>query len=120
MKMKKYYIGVDVGSISTNVAIIDEHRNVIETVYIRTEGKPIASVQRGIQIMREKLLNKYQKSLEISGAGATGSARELTGVIIGADVVRNEITAHSLASLHVREDIQTVIDVVRDRGRLFE
>jgi predicted CoA-substrate-specific enzyme activase len=111
MKKKQYYIGVDVGSISTNVAVIDEEINIIDTVYIRTEGKPIASVQRGVQIMRDKLEKKFSVPLEISGAGATGSARELTGVIIGADVVRNEITAHSLASLHVRDDIRTVIEI---------
>ncbi len=111
MSDKKYYIGVDVGSISTNVAVIDEERNIIESVYIRTEGKPIQSVQRGIQMMKEKLSDRFPDGLEITGAGATGSARQLTGVIIGADIVRNEITAHSLASLHVRKDVQTVIEI---------
>ncbi|MHA1111923.1 MAG: acyl-CoA dehydratase activase [Promethearchaeota archaeon] len=107
----QYFIGVDVGSISTNVAVIDQDRNIIETVYIRTEGKPINSVQRGIRIMRQKLNSHYGNDIEISGVGATGSARQLTGVIIGADVVKNEITAHSLASLHVRKDVQTVIEI---------
>ncbi len=113
MKMsdKKYYIGVDVGSISTNVAVIDEERNIVESAYIRTEGKPIASVQKSIQIVRNKLKNNKPDGLEISGAGATGSARQLTGVIIGADIVRNEITAHSLAALHMRKDVQTVIEI---------
>ncbi len=105
--VEKYYLGVDVGSISTNIAVIDEKREVVESVYIRTEGKPIQSVQKGIQLMREKLGKHY----EISGAGATGSARRLTGVLIGADIVRNEITAHALASLNVRKDIQTIIEI---------
>jgi predicted CoA-substrate-specific enzyme activase len=103
----EYFLGVDVGSISTNLAVIDNKRNVVETVYIRTEGKPIISVQRGIEILR----NKIGYDMEISGAGATGSARELTGVIIGADIVKNEITAHSIASLNVRDDIQTIIEI---------
>ncbi len=111
MSAKKYYIGVDVGSISTNLAVIDEKRNIVESVYIRTDGKPIESVQRGIQIMKDKLINRFPEGLEITGAGATGSARQLTGVIIGADIVRNEITAHSLAALHVRSDAQTVIEI---------
>jgi len=108
---KQYFIGVDVGSISTNVAIIDNERNIIETVYIRTEGKPIDSVQRGIRMMRKKLTSSFDNDIEIAGAGATGSARQLTGVVIGADVVKNEITAHSLAALHVRKDAQTVIEI---------
>ncbi|NHJ85214.1 MAG: 2-hydroxyglutaryl-CoA dehydratase [Asgard group archaeon] len=103
----RYYLGVDVGSISTNLAIIDDNKQLIESVYIRTEGKPIKSVQKGITIMREKLGH----DLEISGAGSTGSARSLTGVVIGADVVKNEITAHALAALHYNPNVQTVIEI---------
>ncbi|NHJ39066.1 MAG: 2-hydroxyglutaryl-CoA dehydratase [Asgard group archaeon] len=106
-KNGKYFLGVDVGSISTNLAIIDENNELIESVYIRTEGKPVSSIQKGIALMREKLTN----GIEITGNGATGSARELTGIIVGADIVRNEITAHTLASLNYRQDIQTIIEI---------
>jgi predicted CoA-substrate-specific enzyme activase len=104
---KKFYLGVDVGSISTNLAVINEEKEFVESVYIRTEGKPIKSIQRGMAILREKL----GYNLEITGAGATGSARKLTGMIIGADIVKNEITAHALASLNERDDIQTILEI---------
>jgi predicted CoA-substrate-specific enzyme activase len=104
---KRFYLGVDVGSISTNLAVINGEREFIESVYIRTEGKPIKSIQRGMAILRDKL----GVDLEITGAGATGSARKLTGMIIGADIVKNEITAHALASLEERDDIQTIIEI---------
>ncbi len=104
---EKYYLGVDVGSISTNLAVINESRELIESVYIRTEGKPVKSVQKGIKLMKEKI----KEDLLISGAGTTGSARYLSGVIIGADIVKNEITAHALASLHYNPDIQTIIEI---------
>ncbi|MCE7741210.1 MAG: 2-hydroxyglutaryl-CoA dehydratase, partial [Candidatus Heimdallarchaeota archaeon] len=100
-------LGVDVGSISTNLAVINNSKELIESVYIRTEGRPVISVQKGIKDLR----NKIGEDLEISGAGSTGSARKLTGVIIGADIVKNEITAHALASLHLDPDVQTVIEV---------
>lgn len=103
----KYFLGVDVGSISTNLAVINQTQDLIESVYIRTEGKPVDSVQRGIKIMQEKLGN----NLEIAGAGSTGSARQLTGVIVGADIVKNEITAHALASLHYNPEVQTVMEI---------
>ncbi|MHA1520569.1 MAG: acyl-CoA dehydratase activase [Promethearchaeota archaeon] len=103
----KYYLGVDVGSISTNVAVIDETRRLIDSVYIRTDGKPINAVQYGISLMRQKL----GTDLPITGVGATGSARQLTGILIGADIVKNEITAHSLAALEVRPDVQTVLEI---------
>ena len=105
--VERFYLGVDVGSISTNLAVIDDTKELVESVYIRTEGKPVNSVQKGISIMKDKIGN----DLKISGAGSTGSARQLTGVIIGADIVKNEITAHALASLHYNPDIQTVMEI---------
>ncbi len=104
---EKYYLGVDVGSISTNLAIIDGQKNLIESVYIRTEGRPIQSIQRGVTLLR----GMVGEDFEISGVGATGSARQLTGLVVGADVVRNEITAHSLASLNENPDIKTIMEI---------
>ena len=103
----KMFLGVDVGSISTNLALIDEQKNLLQSIYIRTEGKPVKSVQKGIVLMREKV----GKDIIIHGAGATGSARQLTGVLIGADIVKNEITAHALASLHYNPDVQTILEI---------
>ena len=106
-KSEKFYLGVDVGSISTNLAIIDRHKQLIESVYIRTEGRPIQSIQRGVTLLKDKVGEDFQ----ISGVGATGSARQLTGLVVGADVVRNEITAHSLASLNENTEIQTIMEI---------
>ncbi|MBD3189647.1 MAG: 2-hydroxyglutaryl-CoA dehydratase [Candidatus Heimdallarchaeota archaeon] len=108
MNGEEYYLGVDVGSISTNLALINEKRELLKKVYIRTEGRPVHSVQKGVKMMEQQL---DDKDLIISGAGTTGSARELAGVLIGADIVKNEITAHALASLQVQNDIQTVIEI---------
>ncbi|HUT82636.1 MAG TPA: acyl-CoA dehydratase activase [Candidatus Bathyarchaeia archaeon] len=102
-----FFLGVDVGSISTNLAVIDENKQLVGSIYIRTEGRPIQSVQRGVALLKEKL----GKDFRISGVGATGSARQLTGLIVGADIVKNEITAHSIASLNERNDIQTIIEI---------
>ncbi len=40
------FLGIDVGSVSTNLVLIDERGEVIDEVYTRTEGKPIQVVQR--------------------------------------------------------------------------
>jgi len=61
--VERFFLGVDVGSISTNLAVIDDSKELIESVYIRTEGKPVKSVQKGIKIMKEKI----GYDLEISG-----------------------------------------------------
>ncbi len=49
--------------------------------------------------------------MEICGVGATGSARNLAGVIVGADVVKNEITAHAVAASTVNPKVQTVLEI---------
>jgi len=65
------YLGVDVGSVSTNVVALDRDGGVLSSVYLRTMGQPIKAVQEG---MRE-VGGKLDASVVIRGAGATGSAR---------------------------------------------
>ncbi|MBC7330493.1 2-hydroxyglutaryl-CoA dehydratase [bacterium] len=104
----KGYIGVDVGSVTTKVVVIDEEGNPLgKPVYIRTQGQPIRAIQQGIAMVKEDL----PRNIEIRGAGTTGSARYLAGVMIGADVIRNEITAHAVAALRFNPDVNTIIEI---------
>ncbi|HHV62189.1 MAG TPA: 2-hydroxyglutaryl-CoA dehydratase [Firmicutes bacterium] len=100
------YIGVDVGSVSTNVVAIDDEGNVIDKVYLRTQGQPIKVVQEGLRAIAAKC-----SDIEIAGAGTTGSGRRLASVIVGADCVKNEITAHAVAASHVVPGVQTVLEI---------
>ncbi|HDP69234.1 MAG TPA: 2-hydroxyglutaryl-CoA dehydratase [Actinobacteria bacterium] len=101
------YLGVDVGSVSTNLVVIDEKTNVVAYIYRRTMGEPIRAVQEGLRELKELL----PLGIEIGGAGTTGSARYLSGVIVGADVVKNEITAHAVAASHIVPDVRTVLEI---------
>ncbi len=103
----KYYLGIDVGSISTNIVLIDEGKEVVRDLYIRTAGNPIKAVQSGMREMRSLV----GEGDEILGVGATGSARHLTGVITGADVIKNEITAHATAATHLHPEVRTVLEI---------
>ncbi|HBT48544.1 MAG: CoA-substrate-specific enzyme activase [Caldanaerobacter subterraneus] len=100
------YMGIDVGSVSTNIAVIDEENNVIDYVYIRTRGQPIKAVQEALREIKEKI-----GDVEIKGVGTTGSARQLTGLMVGADIVKNEITAHAVAASSIVKDVRTVIEI---------
>lgn len=103
----KIYLGIDVGSVSTNVAVIDESSNVISSSYIRTRGEPIKAVQKGLKEISERL----DPGHSVSGVGTTGSARHLTGILVGADVVKNEITAHAVAASHFVPSVRTVFEI---------
>ena len=102
------YLGVDVGSVSTNLAIIDPLGEVITAVYLRTQGQPIKAVQEGLRQIKQNL---GEQRVDIRAVGATGSARYLSGVVIGADIVKNEITAHAVAAGHVVPGVRTVLEI---------
>ena len=105
--MRKLYLGIDVGSISSNLVLIDEEDQVLASLYLRTEGNPIGAIQRGI----EELERHVPPDAEIRGVGTTGSARYLAGVITGADLIKNEITAHARGASHFAPDARTVIEI---------
>lgn len=101
------YLGIDVGSVSTNVVIIDDQHEVVSNLYIRTNGQPIKAIQTGM----ENTLATLPPDLEIRGVGTTGSGRQLAAAIVGADVVKNEITAHSVAALNMVTGVRTILEI---------
>lgn len=103
----KSYLGIDVGSISTKLALIDENNQVLDWVYLRTEGDPIRAVQKGLK----ELKKRAAKNIEIEGVGTTGSARYLAGVICGADLIKNEISAHAKGTSFFIPEVRTVIEI---------
>ena len=91
------YLGLDIGSVSTNVALLDEAGAVVHDVYLRTAGRPIEAVQQGLA----EVERVWGRRVEILGVGTTGSGRELIAEFVGADVVNDEITAHKTGAIHV-------------------
>lgn len=112
---KEVFLGVDVGSVSTNVVALNNAGEVITSEYLRTRGQPIDAVQDGIRAVGDKLGG----DVVVRAAGATGSARYLTGVVIGADLVKNEITAHAVAASHISEQVRTVIEIGGQDSKLI-
>ncbi|MCK4474055.1 2-hydroxyglutaryl-CoA dehydratase [Candidatus Parcubacteria bacterium] len=103
----KCYLGIDVGSVSTNLVLIDKENNVLFSLYIRTEGDPISAIKKGLKLLKEKI----PENAEVVGVGTTGSARQLAGVITGADLIKNEITAHARGVAHFIPDVKTIIEI---------
>lgn len=100
------YLGVDVGSVSTNIVVLDEDLEVKEALYLRTRGQPIKTIVNGLKEAARRL-----PDIEIRGVGATGSGRNLADLVIGADVIKNEITAHSVAGMHINPEVRTVLEI---------
>ncbi len=103
----KVYFGVDVGSISTNLVAIDEEKNVLAKRYLMTAGRPLEAVKRGLAEMGEEIGD----FVEVVGVGTTGSGRYLTADFIGADIVRNEITAQAEAAISIDPEVDTIFEI---------
>jgi predicted CoA-substrate-specific enzyme activase len=101
------FLGVDVGSISTNVVLLGEDNQVVARRYLPTAGDPIEAVRRGLIEVGEEVGARVR----VVGAGVTGSGRHLTGYYVGADVVRNEITAQARAAVAAVPGADTVIEI---------
>ncbi len=105
--MKNSYLGIDVGSVSTNIVLMDDNKEIIAKVYTGTNGNPIDAVQRSLKDI--KLQVKDQ--LNVKGVGTTGSGRSLAAMIVGADIVKNEITAHGIAALNFVDGVRTILEI---------
>jgi len=101
------FLGIDMGSISTNLVVVDGCNEVLYDFYARAEGNPIASVQSALARVADEL----PRDLQIVGVGVTGSGRSLVGSVVGADIVKNEITAHARAAIHLHPDVQTIVEI---------
>jgi predicted CoA-substrate-specific enzyme activase len=101
------YLGVDVGSVTTKFALLSIAGELIDHLYLPTQGNPIRVVQDGLRQVRERI----SPGVSICGVATTGSARYLAGVIVGADLVKNEITSHAVGALHYFPDCQTIIEI---------
>jgi predicted CoA-substrate-specific enzyme activase len=106
------YLGIDVGSVSTNLVVIDDEGKVHKEIYLYTEGRPIEIVTRGLKEIEAEL----GAVLDVRGVGTTGSGRELIGELIGADTVNDEITAHKTGAAFVSsrmgmEPVDTIFEI---------
>lgn len=103
----RVYLGIDVGSVTTKLALVDENGKYVDSIMLKTAGTPVKAVQTGLNKLYEKRMTEY----EVSGVGTTGSGRNLAGALVGADVVKNEITAHAVAASVNIPGVQTILEI---------
>ena len=99
-------LGIDVGSTSTDLVLMAPDGGLIDFQYLRTAGDPEGAVRRGLEHLRERF-----GELPLLAVGVTGSGRERIGRLIGADAVRDEITAQARAAVHWVPDADTVFEI---------
>ena len=101
------FMGIDIGSISTKGVIIDSNNNIIAKEYIWTEGNPVNSVKKLVNLLKAQLKGNYV----LKGIGTPGSARKLIGLMIGASIVKNEITSHAIGTMTLYPNVKTILEI---------
>ena len=106
--MKNAYLGIDIGSISTKGIIINEQQDILASEYLMTEGNPIEAVRKLVKSLKQQMnLDEYR----VVSVGTTGSARKLIGTLLGAVVIKNEITAHAIGTTSILPDVRTIFEI---------
>ena len=101
-------LGVDVGSVSTNIVLADSDGTITQRLYLKTAGRPVEAIRQGMA----ELLGMLGGAAPVIGAvGVTGSGRQLAGAMLGADLVKNEISAHAVAARHWLPGVRTVLEI---------
>jgi predicted CoA-substrate-specific enzyme activase len=101
------WLGIDVGSVSTNFVLLDCGAAVVSAAYLPTCGRPVDVLREGLDIFRER----FRGGLKILGCGATGSGRYLAARLLGADVVKNEITCQMLGARHFIPGVESILEI---------
>ena len=106
--MKKGYIGIDIGSISTKGVVVDSDKKIVASDYLWTEGDPMNAVKRLLKSLEKQIKGK---DIKVVSVGTTGSARKLIGAVTNASVVKNEITAHAIGTTTLYPDVNTIFEI---------
>lgn len=113
LEIERAALGVDIGSVSTKAALVTEiggRFHVLASYYRRTDGDPLAAVRDTLANIHQEIKRRGYRIGSISAA-TTGSGRYLTGDYIGADLIRNEITAQASGALSYADDIDTIFEI---------
>ena len=99
-------LGIDIGSTSTDLVLVGADGELVDFQYLRTAGDPEGAVRKGLASIRQRF-----GDIRFTAVGVTGSGRERVGKRIGADVVRDEITAQAKGAAHWVPEVDTVFEI---------
>lgn len=99
-------LGIDIGSTSTDLVLIDRDGTLIDYQYLRTAGNPEAAVRKGLAELQRRF-----GTIRFAAVGVTGSGRERIGRMIGADAIRDEITAQAKGAVRACPEVDTVFEI---------
>ena len=101
------YLGIDAGSTTTKLVLIDNNGNLLYSLYRSNEGNPLKSVidmlKNAYNILPEKAILRY--------SGVTGYGEKLIQTALNIDLNEIETIAHYTAAKQFEPDVTAIIDI---------
>lgn len=101
------YIGIDAGSTTTKLVLIDDDSRLIYSDYDTNEGNPLQSVIK----MVKKLYKKLPDTAIIRYSGVTGYGENLIKTALNIDLGEIETIAHYTAAAKFMPDVTSIVDI---------
>ncbi len=105
-KVNALFLGIDAGSTTTKMVLIDEHNNIIDDFYSSNLGDPLQIARKGLNQFRPHL----EKGL-LKATFATGYGEEFMKVALNLDGGIVETMAHYMAGALFEHDLSFIVDV---------
>lgn len=104
MSSNDLVLGLDAGSVSIDVAILDRTGKLLKTEYVRHKGRPM---QVAADLISAALAEYGDR---IKGCSATGSAGRLVAETLHASFV-NEVIAQATGTAKLHPEVRTIIEI---------
>ncbi|GHT48683.1 2-hydroxyglutaryl-CoA dehydratase [Bacteroidia bacterium] len=104
------FLGIDSGSTTTKILIMDEHTNIVFNYYAGNEGNPLKKVVEGLTQFYKEAQEKNVTFRFISSA-ATGYGEDLIKSALNLDYGIVETMAHLSGAQYVDPDVSFVLDI---------
>ncbi len=101
------YLGIDIGSTSTNLVLVNRDGKVLDYQYLRTSGAPLEVAKKGMVALPDRLGTE----VNIAAIGTTGSGRYRVGKKLGALTVKDEITAQARGAAASLPEVDTIFEI---------
>ena len=103
----KAYLGIDCGSTTTKLVLLDENRRILYSYYGSNRANPVEILREQLKIIYEKCLGR----IAIAGSAVTGYGEELIKNAFGVDIGLVETIAHFTAARYFRPNVDFIIDI---------